>query len=385
MKEVKIGCSSSYQKYGKRLDTAIIQVPRNSKISGLFTSNKFPAAPVKVAKRNLTNLDKKKKTALFINAGNANAATGPEGLKDINRMFANYKDVNVLPFSTGVIGERLDLQRHGKSFFNAYKNLGRSSWKNFATSIMTTDKKEKIVKKSIKIKGETINFIGVAKGSAMIEPNMATMLSFVFTDLKISKFKLDKIHKLACEGSFKSITIDGDQSTNDSSLFIATGSSLISLSKANEKKIVETLQDIFLSLAEKIVLDAEGATKLISITVKGLKTENECKTVAKNIANSLLVKTAAFGEDPNWGRILMAVGNTNISFDEKKFNLKLGKLQVFRNNKLSSSYSEKLGLKEFKKRKIEIVIKLGDSSKASKVLTSDLSKDYVSMNADYRS
>ncbi len=385
MKEVKIGCSSSYQKYGKRLDTAIIQVPSNSKISGLFTSNKFPAAPVKVAKRNLTNLDKKKKTALFINAGNANAGTGPEGLKDINKMFANYKDVNVLPFSTGVIGERLDLQRYGKSFFNAYNNLGRSSWKNFATSIMTTDKKEKMVKKSIKIKGETINFIGIAKGSAMIEPNMATMLSFVFTDLKISKLKLDKIHRLACEGSFNSITIDGDQSTNDSSLLIATGSSLISLSKANEKKILETLQDIFYSLAEKIVLDAEGATKLISITVKGLKTENECKTVAKNIANSLLVKTAAFGEDPNWGRILMAVGNTNISFDENKFNLKLGKLQVFRNNKLSSSYSEKLGLREFKKRKIEIVIKLGDSNKTSKVLTSDLSKDYVSMNADYRS
>ena len=385
MKEVEIGCSSSYQKYGKRLDTAIIELPRNSNISGLFTSNKFPAAPVKVAKKNLTNLDKKKKTALFINAGNANAATGPEGLKDINKMFANYKDVNVLPFSTGVIGERLDLQRYGESFFNAYKDLGRSSWKNFATSIMTTDKKEKIVKKSIKIKGETINFIGIAKGSAMIEPNMATMLSFVFTDLKIGKLKLDKIHKLACEGSFNSITIDGDQSTNDSSLLIATGSSLISLSKANEKKIIETLQDIFYSLAEKIVLDAEGATKLISITVKGLKTENECKTVAKNIANSLLVKTAAFGEDPNWGRILMAVGNTNISFDEKKFNLKLGKLQVFRNNKLSSTYSEKLGLKEFKKRKIEIVIKLGDSNNISKVLTSDLSKDYVSMNADYRS
>ena len=385
MKEVKIGCSSSYQKYGKRLDTAIIQVPNNSNISGLFTSNKFPAAPVKFAKRNLTNLDKKKKTALFINAGNANAATGPEGLKDINKMFANYKDVNVLPFSTGVIGERLDLQRYGKSFFNAYKNLGKSSWKNFANSIMTTDKKEKIVKKSIKIKGKTLNFIGIAKGSAMIEPNMATMLSFVFTDLKISKLKLDKIHRLACESSFNSITIDGDQSTNDSSLLIATGSSLISLSKANEKKILETLQNIFYSLAEKIVLDAEGATKLISITVKGLKTENECKTVAKNIANSLLVKTAAFGEDPNWGRILMAVGNTNISFDENKFNLKLGKLQVFRNNKLSSSYSEKLGLKEFKKRKIEIVIKLGDSSKTSKVLTSDLSKDYVSMNADYRS
>ena len=385
VKEIKIGCSASNQKYGKRFDTAIIELPRNSNISGLFTSNKFPAAPVKVAKKNLTNLDKKKKTALFINAGNANAATGPEGLKDISKMFANYKDVNVLPFSTGVIGERLDLQRYGKSFFNAYKNLGRSSWKNFATSIMTTDKKEKIVKKSIKIKGKTINFIGIAKGSAMIEPNMATMLSFVFTDLKIGKLKLDKIHKLACEGSFNSITIDGDQSTNDSSLLIATGSSLISLSKANEKKIIETLQDIFYSLAEKIVLDAEGATKLISITVKGLKTENECKTVAKNIANSLLVKTAAFGEDPNWGRILMAVGNTNISFDEKKFNLKLGKLQVFRNNKLSSTYSEKLGLKEFKKRKIEIVIKLGDSNNISKVLTSDLSKDYVSMNADYRS
>ena len=385
MKEVKIGCSSSYQKYGKRLDTVIIQLPCNSNISGLFTSNKFPAAPVRVAKKNLTNLDNKKKTALFINAGNANAATGSEGLKDINRMFANYKDVNVLPFSTGVIGERLDLQSYGKSFFNAYKNLGRSSWKNFATSIMTTDKKEKIVKKSINIKGKTINFIGIAKGSAMIEPNMATMLSFVFTDLKIRKLKLDKIHKLACEGSFNSITIDGDQSTNDSSLLIATGSSLISLSKANEKKIVDTLQDIFYSLAEKIVLDAEGATKLISITVKGLKTENDCKTVAKNIANSLLVKTAAFGEDPNWGRILMAVGNTNIMFDEKKFNLKLGKLQVFRNNKLSPSYSEKLGLKEFKKRKIEMVIKLGDSNKTSKVLTSDLSKDYVSMNADYRS
>ena len=219
----------------------------------------------------------------------------------------------------------------------------------------------------------------------MIEPNMATMLSFVFTDVKISNLKLDKIHKLACEDSFNSITIDGDQSTNDSSLLVATGSSLISLSEANERKIVKTIQEIFYSLAEKIVLDAEGATKLISITVKGLKTESDCKTIAKNIANSLLVKTAAFGEDPNWGRILMAVGNTNINFDEKKFNLKLGKLQVFKNGKLGSNYSDKLGLKEFKKKKIDINIKLGESDKISKVLTSDLSKDYVSMNADYRS
>ena len=385
MKEVKIGCSSSHQKYGKRLDTSIVKLPNNINISGLFTSNQFPAAPVKVAKKNLRKLDKKKKTALFINAGNANAATGPEGLKDIDEMFADYKDINILPFSTGVIGERLDLQKYGKSFSLAYESLGKSSWKNFATSIMTTDKKEKIIKKSINIRGKTINFIGIAKGSAMIEPNMATMLSFVFTDLKIGKLKLESIHKLACEGSFNSITIDGDQSTNDSSLLVATGSSLISLSKTNEIKIIKTIQEIFYSLAEKIVLDAEGATKLISITVKGLKTKNECKMIAKNIANSLLVKTAAFGEDPNWGRILMAVGNTDINFDEKKFNLKLGKVQVYKNGKLSSNYSEKLGLKEFKKRKIDINIKLGDSDMISQVLTSDISKDYVSMNADYRS
>ena len=385
MKEVKIGCSSSYQKYGKRFDTSIIKLPSNINISGLFTSNKFPAAPVKVAKKNLRKLDKKKETALFVNAGNANAATGPDGLKDIDKMLTDYKDLNILPFSTGVIGERLDLQKYGKSFSLAYESLGKSSWKNFATSIMTTDKKEKIIKKSINIRGKTINFIGIAKGSAMIEPNMATMLSFVFTDLKIGKLKLESIHKLACEGSFNSITIDGDQSTNDSSLLVATGSSLISLSKTNEIKIIKTIQEIFYSLAEKIVLDAEGATKLISITVKGLKTKNECKMIAKNIANSLLVKTAAFGEDPNWGRILMAVGNTDINFDEKKFNLKLGKVQVYKNGKLSSNYSEKLGLKEFKKRKIDINIKLGDSDMISQVLTSDISKDYVSMNADYRS
>ena len=385
MKEVKIGCSSSYQKYGKRLDTAIIQVPRNSKISGLFTSNKFPAAPVKVAKRNLTNLDKKKKTALFINAGNANAATGPEGLKDINKMFANYKDVNVLPFSTGVIGERLDLQRYGKSFFNAYKNLGKSSWKNFATSIMTTDKKEKIVKKSIKIKGETINFIGVAKGSAMIEPNMATMLSFVFTDLKISKLKLDKIHRLACESSFNSITVDGDQSTNDSSLLIATGSSLISLSKANEKKILETLQDIFYSLAEKIVLDAEGATKLISITVKGLKTENECKTVAKNVANSLLVKTAAFGEDPNWGRVIMAIGKAGSKINLNKLSIKFGDIIIIEGGKLNQSYDEKQTANYMKSENIEINIETFTGNKNFTAYTMDLTKKYIEINADYRS
>ena len=385
MKEIKIGCSSSNQKYGKRLDTAIIQLPCNSNISGLFTSNKFPAAPVKVAKRNLTNLDKKKKTALFINAGNANAATGPEGLKDINKMFANYKDVNVLPFSTGVIGERLDLQRYGKSFFNAYKNLGRSSWKNFATSIMTTDKKEKIVKKSINIKGKTINFIGIAKGSAMIEPNMATMLSFVFTDLKISKLKLDKIHRLACESSFNSITIDGDQSTNDSSLLIATGSSLISLSKANEKKILETLQDIFYSLAEKIVLDAEGATKLISITVKGLKTENECKTVAKNIANSLLVKTAAFGEDPNWGRIVMAIGKAGVEFNVQKLFIKFGDLKIVTNGKLYEKYEESIVKEYMKNYAIDIEIDIAAGKKTFTVYTMDLTKKYIEINADYRS
>ena len=250
---------------------------------------------------------------------------------------------------------------------------------------MTTDSKIKLIKKTIKVKNKRVNIFAIAKGSAMIHPNMATLLSFVFTDLKISSKDLNKLHKLACDQSLNAISVDGDLSTNDSSLLVATGNSDLNFIEA--KEIIEKeVINAFKELSKKLMMDAEGSSKLITIKIKGLRSQKLCKKLARHIANSLLLKTAFNGSDPNWGRIIMATCNLeDLPIDPNNITLKIGPYKVFSQGELSKNYSESKGLKEFKKKTIVIELVLGKSDHSFEILTCDISPEYVRMNADYRS
>ena len=388
--EIKIGCSSSGSKYGTRLDTTIVKLEKKAIWSGLFTSNKFKSAPVEICLEKINkNISEPK--ILMINAGNANAATGKKGKKDseklideVSRLLNVSKD-NILPFSTGVVGELLDTKKLSQAFKKCTDQIGKSSWKDFANAIMTTDTRHKIVKRKFTIGNQKVNVIGIAKGVGMIEPNMATTLSFVFTDLKLSKTQLKRLHKDICDQTFNAISIDGDQSPSDSSIFASTSEKKGDIEKYYNK-IKDNFFEVFRELAEKLVLDGEGATKLIKIRVSGLSSYAASKKVALKVANSPLVKTAAYGEDPNWGRIITAAGNADErEFDMKNLSLKIGDYPVLINGNLSPKYSEVKGKKELRKKTINIEIKLGKSKHSALIMTSDLSPEYISINSDYRS
>lgn len=390
IKEVHIGCASTNTHYGKRLDTTLVKLNSKANFSALFTSNKFKSAPVQIC---LNQIKKKMKgeKILAINAGNANAATGRKGVSDTKKLIKEISNLSniptdqILPFSTGVVGQVLDMKSLSKGFNESFKNLNKNSWNDFATAIMTTDTKSKIVKVSGKIGSKKYHIVGIAKGVGMIEPNMATTLSYIFTDLKISESFLKKLHKEICDKTFNAVSIDGDQSPSDSSILVATGLSEVD-AKKNLKKIKKDIYSVFQKLSEKLVLDGEGSTKLLKITVKGLSSESDCKKIAMKIANSPLVKTAAFGEDPNWGRIIVAAGNAEIDeFNMEKLSLKVGKFPVLVNGNLSKKYKESQGQKEFRKRKINLELSMGKSKHSFTVIGSDLTKDYISINSDYRS
>ena len=357
LKDIKIGCASSKTKYGTRLDTSIVKLEKEAIWSGLFTSNKFKSAPVEICLEKM-NKNIAEPKVLMVNAGNANAATGKKGKKDSEKLIEDVSSLlnvskdNILPFSTGVVGELLDTKKLSQAFKKCTNQLGKNSWEDFANAIMTTDTKHKVVKKEFKLGNQKINVIGVAKGVGMIEPNMATTLSFIFTDLKLSKIQLKKLHRDICDQTFNAISIDGDQSPSDSSIFVTT-SEIKSDFKKYHKKIENNFFEVFRELAEKLVLDGEGATKLIKIKVSGLSSYKASKKVALKVANSPLVKTAAYGEDPNWGRIITAAGNADAKdFDMKNLSLKIGGHPVLVNGNLSPKYSEAKGKKEFRKKTI---------------------------------
>ena len=390
IEQIKIGCASTKTTYGHRLDTTLVELNSDAKISGLFTSNKFKSAPVQICLDQLKAKMKGKKM-LAINAGNANAATGKKGVSDAKKLIkeisnlTNISTTQILPFSTGVVGQLLDVKQLSSAFNKCFKNLSKNSWDDFAKAIMTTDTKSKIIKLPFKAGSKKYHIVGIAKGVGMIEPNMATTLSYVFTDLKIPELTLRKLHKRICDKTFNAISIDGDQSPSDSSILVATGSSKVNF-KNYSKKIEKDIFSIFSKLSEKLVLDGEGSTKLLNIKVTGLSSEANCKKVAMKIANSPLVKTAAFGEDPNWGRIIAAAGNAEVDeFEIENLSLKIGKHFVLKNGNLSKNYKENFGQKEFKKRKINLELSIGKSKNSFTVIGSDLSKEYISINSDYRS
>ena len=389
---IEFGTASSNTRYGSRDDSLIVKLPPKSKLSGKFTSNKLRAAPVQLAIQNLLSLSKENKI-LLINAGNANAATGPNGLKDVKSYCSQIakdsliKKENIIPFSTGVIGEPLPVKSYLNAFRSAMIATEEKNWKKAASAILTTDTKPKIVSKELKVGKTTYHVTGFAKGSGMIRPDFATLLSFVFIDADISQSTLNKIHQDALSESFETITVDGDTSPNDSSLLATNGNLNKKILKGSsaESKLAKIISEVFKELSELLVEDAEGATKKITVEVSQAKNLAQAKSVAFTVAESPLVKTAMFGSDANWGRILSAVGRDKSVADINKVEIKLNNQPLVRRGFIDSRYSEKLASKEMKKKDININISLGLGKKKFKALTSDLSEDYVLINSDYRS
>ena len=389
---VKISSVSSGMYKKIRLDLSIIEISSHSSVAGVFTKNKAKSPAVIISQKNLKKSNPK---FLIVNAGNANAGTGKDGYNDVIKYCdslakkGNCSIDDILVFSTGVIGEKIKVKNIVNSIPLLVKNLDENQWNAFSQSILTTDTVNKIISKKFKIAGESVTITGVTKGSGMIMPNMATMLSFVATDVKIPKNQLSKILKDITNVSFNMITVDGDTSTNDSSILIATGKSKIiynNLSDYDKNKFNNILQSIYIDLAKKIVKDGEGATKFITIKVDKVSTFKAAKKIAMSVANSPLVKTALFAEDPNWGRILSAIGNVNTSVkDLSKIELRLGKILIYKNNKLNSKYNEKAAKKYLKNKNIEINIKYNTGLFEGTDWTSDLSHEYININADYRS
>ena len=389
---VKISSVSSGMYNNERLDLSIIEINSTASVAGVFTKNKAKSPSVLISQE---NLKKNNPRFLIVNAGNANAGTGKDGYNDAVKYcqsLANKSNCSVddiLVFSTGVIGQRIKVKNIINSIPILLSNLDPNKWSEFSQSILTTDTKNKIITKKFKIAGESITITGVTKGSGMIMPNMATMLSFVATNMQIPKNILSKILKDMTNISFNMITVDGDTSTNDSSILIATGKSKIfynKLSSYDKNKFNNILQSVYIELAKKIIKDGEGATKFITINVDKVSTFKIAKEIAMSVANSPLVKTALFAEDPNWGRILSAIGNVNTNVkDLSNIELRLGKILIYKNNKLNSKYNEEAAKKYLKNKNIEINIKYNTGIFNGTVWTSDLSHEYININADYRS
>ena len=389
---VELSSASSNSRYGTREDSVVIKLQDKAKISCKFTSNAFQAAPVIIAKKHLLNGSNKEKI-LLINAGNANAGNGKSGEQDALKCckelseFADLNTEDVLPFSTGVIGEPLSTEQHITAFKKAYSSLKPSNWRKVAKAILTTDTKIKLISKTL-VKGKkSINITGFAKGSGMIRPDFATLLSFVFTDADINQSLLDKLHDEALSESFERITVDGDTSPNDSSVLVATGKSGIKLrSKSKEmKSFKKELVKLFQSLAQDIIKDAEGAKKEIVINVEKAKNRAVAREVAFTIAQSPLVKTAMYGNDANWGRILAAVGRADGISDISKVSIKLNGTPLVTRGSRDPKHNESKASKSVKSKKIVIRVMLNEGKDRFTVLTSDLSEDYVLINSDYRS
>ncbi len=382
-------CSKMYKK--RRYDLSIIELCKGTVISGVFTKNKVKAAPVTISQKHIRNKNLK---YLIVNAGNANAGTGAHGIADIKKYCKKLSDISscsfkdILIFSTGVIGERIKFNNIYKAIPKLLSDLKQDNWLNFSKSILTTDTCIKIVSKKVKIKNEEVVVTGVAKGSGMIMPNMATMLSFVATNLKISKNELDKMLNRLTEKSYNMITVDGDTSTNDSSVLISSRKTKTGYRQLNIKeknKFDNCIESIYEELAKKIIKDAEGATKFITININNVKNKKIAKNIGMSIANSPLVKTALFAEDPNWGRILAAIGKTNEDIGNlSNLEIYIGKFLVYKNSRLHEKYSEISAARYLKNKNIELNIFLNNGKSNVTIWTSDLSHKYIKINAEYR-
>ena len=390
---LKLGIAEAGIKRANRKDILVIRLVPGSSVSGVFTQNRFCAAPVQLCRAHL--LERNPIEALIINTGNANAGTGEEGLRRAQQTcdaLASALDISpeqILPFSTGVILEPLPVEKIITAIPKAISALKEDDWYSAAEAIMTTDTQPKAASLTIQTSAGPIVMTGISKGAGMIQPNMATMLGFIGADVNINSDLLQDLTREAADLSFNAITIDGDTSTNDSFIVMATGQSAVSIqSKSDPAYAVfrEGLITLSRQLAQMIVRDGEGATKFITIRVKGGKDSVECKRIAKSIAHSPLVKTAFFASDPNLGRILAAIGYAGVGdLDSSKVQLWLGDVWVAKDGGRNPDYKEADGQAVMKQSEISVTVDLGRGNVEETVWTCDLSHEYVSINADYRS
>ncbi len=392
IKGISLGIAKAHIKKPNRKDLLLVTIAEGSKVSGVFTQNAFCAAPVILCKEHLKNTSGIR--ALIVNTGCANAGTGEDGILKAKETceavseLLSIKPEQVLPFSTGVILESLPIDKIKNGLPDTIKNLDPSHWIDAAEAIMTTDIAPKAASRKIKIQDKEVVISGVSKGSGMIHPNMATMLSFIATDASINQILLDKLLKEVTRESFNCITVDGDTSTNDSFILIATGKAEhIEINQEDKRyeALKDAIRDVAIELAQAIVRDGEGATKFITIQVESGRDDTECRKVAFAIAHSPLIKTAFFASDPNLGRILAAIGYAGIdSLDITKVQLFLGDVLVAEKGGRASSYTEAQGQAVMKHPEISMRILLNRGHAKATIWTCDFSYDYVKINADYR-
>ncbi|MFS2051310.1 bifunctional glutamate N-acetyltransferase/amino-acid acetyltransferase ArgJ [Variovorax sp. Varisp41] len=391
---VRIGVAEAGVRKANRKDLTVVLIDEGAAVGGVFTQNRFCAAPVQVCRDHLAAGHGIR--AMLINTGNANAGTGEDGLARTRATciaLARQLDLapeQILPFSTGVIMEPLPIDRIEAGLPAALADAADNHWARAAEGIMTTDTVPKAFSRQVRIGGATVSVTGISKGAGMIRPNMATMLGFMATDAKIDPALIQPLAKQLADASFNRVTIDGDTSTNDSFVVIATQkaahATITSLDSAEGQALVAAMQDVARLLAQAIVRDGEGATKFIAVQIDGGRDAAECRQVAYAIAHSPLVKTAFYASDPNLGRILAAVGYAGIAdLDQTGIDLFLDDVHVAVKGGRNPAYREEDGQRVMKQSEITVRVNLGRGNASETVWTCDFSHDYVSINADYRS
>ncbi|MET0088538.1 MAG: bifunctional glutamate N-acetyltransferase/amino-acid acetyltransferase ArgJ [Candidatus Thiodiazotropha sp.] len=389
---VRLGTAAAGIKYANRNDLLLIEMAETSQCAAVFTRNAFCAAPVQLARQ---HLQQGRPRFLMINSGNANAGSGQQGLENALKTCqalaetAACRGAQVLPFSTGVIGEPLPWEKINAALPKALQNLSEDGWEPASRAIMTTDTRPKLFTRQFEVEGGEVRVTGMAKGSGMIRPDMATMLAYLATDLAVDRGLLQSILEQAVKPSFNSITVDGDTSTNDACVLIASGVS--PLAPLNDPSapayapFVQAVQEVCMALAREIVSDGEGATKLVEVVVEGAANEQEARDVVYTIAHSPLVKTALFASDPNWGRILAAVGRAGVKdLDIEHVAIWLDDVCIVEQGGRAAGYTEEAGQSVMQQNEFTIRVGLGRGEAQTRVLTCDFSYDYVKINAEYR-
>jgi len=393
IKGIQLGVAEAGVRKANRKDLLVMTLPEGARVAGVFTQNRFCAAPVTLCREFLAAGAPIR--AIVVNTGNANAGTGADGMTRARRVCEalagqlGCKAEQVLPFSTGVIMEPLPVERIEAGLPTAIANLGEANWEVAAEAIMTTDIVAKGLSREVQIDGKTVTVTGIAKGSGMIHPNMATMLGYVATDAAVAQPLLEKMLREITNVSFNRVTVDGDTSTNDSFILVAAGTSGVSIDSgqsAGYAALYEAVREVSVFLAQALARDGEGATKFVTIEVTGGRNGEECLKVGKAIAHSPLIKTALFASDPNLGRLLAAIGYAGITdLDVNTVRLWLGPVLVAENGGRHPAYVEAEAAAVMKESDITIRVDLGRGEARETVWTCDFSYDYVKINAEYRS
>ena len=387
---IRLGTARAGIKYPDRRDLLVMELAEGARCAAVFTRNAFCAAPVVVAREHLAAGDPR---YLVVNTGNANAGTGEAGLRDARAACdavaaqCGCRGADVLPFSTGVIGEPLPMDRLTEGIPHAVRDLADDHWLEAAEAILTTDTLPKGATRQLDLDRGTLTLTGIAKGAGMIRPDMATMLAFVATDADIERPLLQEMLAEAVDASFNRITVDGDTSTNDACVLMATGRSGCRIEPRGEarERFASALRELCMELAQAIVRDGEGATKFVTVEVAGGRDANECLRTAYTIAHSPLVKTALFAGDPNWGRILAAVGRAGLQdLDIGRVRIFLGNVCIVSGGGRDPAYTEEAGQAAMAGEDILIRVELGRGPAREQIWTTDLSYDYVRINAEYR-